>query len=190
MRSWQGRRRLSAHALDSGGARSGVDERDAGADVRVAIVYLAEAAAAPGEVHLGDEHPVVVRRDGHHLREVPGGARSLHQSREVDCRARNRRAPAPILRAVEQIGLIAVQFIDPPVAVAERAARGWIFAGVNRIDQPIAVRWRGPERETRRPEVCAMARLPNGIRAGRRWLTAGGSCTAACASKPEPPGCA
>ena len=39
--------------------------------MRVAVVHLAEAAAAPGEVHLRDEHPVVVRRDRHHLREVP-----------------------------------------------------------------------------------------------------------------------
>src|SRR5262245_31962382 len=109
--------------------------------MRVAVVYLAEAAPAPGEVHLGNQHPVVVWSNGHHLREVSRRARSLHEAREIDRRARNRDAAASVLAAIEKVRLIAVQFVDPPVAVAKGAVDRRVLARVNGVDGPITA-WR------------------------------------------------
>src|SRR5215831_17110645 len=132
--------------------------------MRVAVVHLAEAAATPREVHLSNQHPVVVGRDSHYLREMSRSACALDESREVDRRAGNGHAATPVLAAVEQVRLVAVQLVDPPVAVTEGATRRRILAWINRIDRSVATRRDRPQPNVWRPEIRAMAGLTPSVR--------------------------
>src|SRR5579864_7649253 len=104
------------------GPGSAVDEADARADVNIAVVHPAEATAAPGEVHLGNQHPVASWGDGDDLGVMPIGARALHARRLIDHRTGHRDGATSVAGAVYQVRLAGMEHERPPVAVAEAGA--------------------------------------------------------------------
>src|SRR5690348_7284239 len=86
-----------------------VDKVDARSDMDVAEVNAPKAATAPGEIHLGNQHPVAIRRYRDGLRPVAIRARALHVRIEPDRSSRNRRARARIFAAIEDVWLVGMQ---------------------------------------------------------------------------------
>src|SRR6476646_9600052 len=99
-----------------------MDKIDACSDMDVAEVNAPKAAPAPGEVHLGNQHPVAIRRYRDGLRPVAIRACALHIRVEPDRGSRNGCARARIFFAVEDVWLVWVKCLHPPVAVAKGAA--------------------------------------------------------------------
>src|SRR5690348_17840692 len=115
-------------------------EVDACSDMDVAEVNAPKAATAPEEVHLGDQHPVAIRRYRDGLRPVAIRARTLHIRVEPDRGSCDRRAGACVFAAREDVWLIRMKGLHPPVAVAKGAA-GMIGGAVGIVDVRVAVGW-------------------------------------------------
>src|SRR5262249_59908841 len=106
-----------------------VDEVDVRRDVDVAVIYQAEAGTTPGEVHLADQHPIVVRGDGHSDRPVTDALGALFTAVEEDRRPGHRPGAAWIRRVLEDVRMIVTWETRAPVAEAKARPRD----GVDRV---------------------------------------------------------